>query len=305
MSSGEQFYKSVLDNLYDGIYFVDNERRISYWNRGAELLTGYSEQEALGQSCDSIFMHVDTRGKQLCRLDCPVDQARTDGCKREIESYFHHKDGHLVPVCLRVAPIRGAAGQTVVAVELSDAGSPRHALRQQLEQYQQQALCDPLTGLGNRRYLDIGIRARMEELKRYGWPFGLLFIDIDRFKEINDTHGHEAGDRVIRMVANTMANSIRAFDLVGRWGGEEFVAVLAHVEQEKLATIAERSRRLIEQSHFAHDGTTIGVTVSLGGTLARREDTVESLIDRADRLMYLSKRNGRNGVTLDATVAPG
>lgn len=299
MSADDGFYKKVLDNLYDGIYFVDGEMKVSYWNRGAELLTGYSEADALTRRCNEIFMHLDPGGGAFCETACPIEETMRDGRKREVESYFHHKDGHLVPVCLRVAPIRDSRGQTVVAVEVSGDHSPRHAVRQQLEELQKLALCDPLTSLANRRYVEMTLNSRLDEMRRYGWHFGFLFMDIDRFKEINDTYGHDAGDRTLKMVANTLANSARSFDLVGRWGGEEFVAVLANISsRDQLVMIADRFRRLVEQSSFRLGDQRIRVTVSVGAAISRLDDTVESIVHRADGLMYQSKKTGRNYVSV-------
>jgi diguanylate cyclase (GGDEF)-like protein/PAS domain S-box-containing protein len=305
MTDDKNFYKDVLDNLYDGIYFVSNDRTITYWNRGAGELTGYPANEAIGKKCGEIFRHVDNEGVKLCGDQCPVTQTLNDGRTREFDMFFHHKEGHLVPVSLRVAPVASQDRQLVVAVEIIGDSSPRYVIRQKLEQLEQLALCDSLTALANRRYLDINLSARIEELNRYGWSFGVLFMDIDHFKHINDTHGHSVGDKILKMVAKTLYNSVRPFDILGRWGGEEFVAILINVDNEHLNMIANRLRILVEQSLLYHDTTSIGATISIGGTLARRGDTANGLIQRADRLMYLSKKNGRNKVTIDSpTTAP-
>lgn len=301
MHHNPDFYKNVLDNLYDAIYFVNEAGRITYWNRGAERLTGYSEAEVLEKECQQVFRHVDNQGIPYCDGMCPIPQTVGDGRIREVELFFRHKDGHLVPVSMRVAPAGETDDQAVVAVEIVSDNSPRYTMRQQLQQLQQLALCDPLTGLVNRRYLDINLSARLDELRRYGWQFGVLFVDIDHFKQINDTHGHQTGDLVLKMVANTLLNSVRSFDIVGRWGGEEFVVLLINIDNEKLAAIADRFRLLVEQSSFSNGAMKVGVTVSIGASLARPTDTVATLLERTDRLMYQSKAGGRNRVSLDFT----
>ncbi|HEY6837143.1 MAG TPA: diguanylate cyclase, partial [Geobacteraceae bacterium] len=215
-------YKKVIDTLYDGIYFVDEGRRITFWTSGTENLTGYAAHEAVGKECRSIFCHVDELGKKLCGELCPISQTLADGRMRETELYFHHREGHLVPASLRVAPVKDADGEVVVAVEMCSDNSPRYEVRQRLEQLSKQALYDPLTGLANRRYVDIKLLGRLEEMNRYGWPFGVLFIDVDHFKRVNDTYGHDIGDKVLVMVGKTLLNTLRPFDTLGRWGGEEF-----------------------------------------------------------------------------------
>ncbi|BEH11496.1 MULTISPECIES: sensor domain-containing diguanylate cyclase [Geobacter] len=298
MPNNDSFYKKVLDNLYDGIYFVDEQRRITYWNKGAQMLTGYGEKEVIGRNCHDIFLHLDSNGNGICSDACPIEKTITDGRKRDEESFLHHKDGHLVPVCLRVAPIQDTDGQMVVAVEVTGDHSPRHALRQQLENLQRLALCDPLTTIANRRYVEMSLNSRLEEMRRYGWHFGILFLDVDHFKQINDTHGHDTGDRVLKMVAKTLVNSARSFDVVGRWGGEEFIAILANISRRQLPRIADRFRHLVEQSSFRLDDRLLRVTVSVGATMSHLDDTVESLVQRADTLMYRSKEAGRNCVSI-------
>jgi diguanylate cyclase (GGDEF)-like protein len=158
---------------------------------------------------------------------------------------------------------------------------------------------DPLTGIGNRRYVEGRLNAKLDQTRRYGWPLGLVFLDIDHFKVVNDTYGHAAGDEVLRMVARTMGTGSRTFDVVGRWGGEEFIAGLTSIEPPEAADAGERLRVLIESATVPIRDSRVRVTVSVGVTCARLDDTFESLVARADQLMYESKARGRNRVTTD------
>ena len=298
MKTDDTFYKTLLDNLYDGVYFVDQDRRITFWNKGAERITGFRASDVVGKHCsDNILVHVDREGNNLCLGVCPMGDTIKDGETRSSDVYLQHKDGHRVHVAVRVAPIRDD-GQIVGGVEVFTANTPAAEALERFAELERLAFLDPLTGLANRRYAEITLNARLEELQRYGWQFGVIFIDIDHFKDVNDRHGHEAGDEVLKMVAKTLQNSVRTFDVVSRWGGEEYVAVIAHVEGDELTATANRCRALVEQS--SHNAATpISVTISLGATLARLDDTVASIIKRADALMYKSKAAGRNTVTLD------
>ena len=141
------------------------------------------------------------------------------------------------------------------------------------------------------------LKTRFFELHQFGTPFGLVFLDIDHFKRINDAHGHSVGDQVLRLAANTLAAALRAGDLLARWGGEEFLVVLAEVDAAVLARVAERLRVFIERSFLMIDGEKLSFTASLGATLALPEDTPESLVQRADALMYQAKEAGRNRVS--------
>jgi diguanylate cyclase (GGDEF)-like protein/PAS domain S-box-containing protein len=300
MDYEQDFYKNLLDNLYDGVYFMDSERMITYWNQGAERLTGYGTDEVVGCYCrEHILEHVDEEGNRLCESSlCPAAKTIGDGEAREEEVYLHHKSGHRVPVSIRVAPIKGPEGAIIGAVEVFSDASFKINARHTIEELQMMALLDSLTGVGNRRYAEMNLKFRLAELDRYGWPFGVLFLDLDNFKDINDAYGHEVGDDLLKMAAKTFSNSLRSFDTVCRWGGEEFVAVIVNIDSQRLPTVGEKLRAMIERSSIKSDARIVGVTISIGATIAREGDSVESLMRRADECMYRSKSDGRNRVTL-------
>jgi len=296
----EEQFKTILDNLYDGVYFVDRERRINYWNKGAERITGFKPGAVVGRFCmDNILNHVTENGTQLCLNGCPLLATMEDGSPREAEVFLHHADGHRLPILVRTSPIRGANGEIVGAVETFSDNSTLLRTRRKVSRLERTVLRDPLTDIGNRRFLETRLQSALYEFQQHRVPFGALFIDIDHFKQINDRFGHETGDRVLHMIAETIHSNIRADDTVGRWGGEEFVALLGSVDRQTALEVAEKLRILVDASHLTVDGQQVHVTVSAGVTLARFEDDQESLVDRADRLMYQSKLAGRNRVTGD------
>ena len=294
------FYKKLLDNLYDGVYFLDTERRITYWNQGAERLTGYDSDEVVGSFCrEEILEHVDEEGTRLCETSlCPASKTLRDGKAREEDVFLHHKSGHRVPVSIRVSPIQDPQGSVIGAVEVFSDASSRINAKHTIEELQRLALLDALTGVGNRRYAEMNLKFRLAEQERYGWPFAVLFIDIDRFKEVNDRHGHDTGDAVLQMTAKSLSNSLRSFDTVCRWGGEEFVAVVINVDEAGLRRVCDKLRVMVEQSSISRDHQSVKVTVSIGATIAREDDTIDTLMQRADRLMYRSKEEGRNRVSI-------
>ena len=300
MATNEDFYKNILDNLSEGIYFVDRERRISYWNKGAERITGYRSGEVVGSFCrDNILNHVDGQGVELCRELCHLAIAMLEGTNQEAEIYLKHKDGYRVPVSSRGSPLRDSSGAIIGAVEIFSDISAKDELMQRLEELRKMALLDPLTGMGNRRFVETGLNSRLNELQRYGWKFGLLFIDIDYLKKVNDSYGHEAGDLVLKMVAGTLIHNARSFDLVGRWGGDEFVAIIANVTCEELFRVAQKYCVLVGESSLPVGKDRINVTISIGATLVRPDYSSETLLKRADQLMYRSKIADRNRVTME------
>ncbi|WP_297953223.1 sensor domain-containing diguanylate cyclase [uncultured Desulfobulbus sp.] len=289
----------VLENLHDGLYCTDTHRVITFWNHAAERITGYPAAEVLGRSCAAnILVHVDTDGRSLCRGLCPLAMTMADCVGREAEVFLRHRDGHRVPVLVRTGPLKDRAGQVVGGVELFTDLSNILANNSRVRELEQLALLDTLTQLANRAYLQREIEARFEEMRRYGIPFGLLFMDIDFFKRFNDTYGHDVGDAVLKLVANTFTANSRAFDVYGRWGGEEFVGVIRSIDAEDLVVLGNRMRVLVNQSFLMHDEARLGVSISLGATVAKPDDTAESLIKRADQLLYRSKKEGRNRLTL-------
>jgi len=299
------FYKGLIDNLTEGIYFLDRERRITYWNRGAERLTGYPAQEVLGRCCaDGLLQHMDQGGRLLCHDGCPMQATMADGREREVEVFLHHKAGHRVPITVSAVPIRGAGGEIVGAVEVFNDISRQVLAQDRIRELEALSLLDPLTGAGNRRYAEISLTSRLSEKKRYHLPVGLLFVDVDRFKSVNDRFGHAVGDEVLRVVGRSLAAALRAGDFLGRWGGEEFIVLIGGLEGRRLRDAGDRLCALIAQSSVpAVPG--LEVTASIGVTEARSDDSVESLVARADGRMYEAKRLGRNRVFDDFDASRG
>jgi len=300
MADDNNFYKDLIDNLYDGVYFVDRERVITYWNKGAERITGYARAQVIGRSCrDNLLNHVTATGIQLCHSQCPLAACMEDGNVREADVFLHHVDGHRVPVLLRAAPFRDAHGNIIGAVETFSRDLGGMTIRQQLRELRHTVRTDALTGIGNRPHLEGRLRALLAELEYQGGGAGVLFADIDHFKQFNDIYGHALGDRVLRMVAATLKHSLRETDIVGRWGGEEFLGILYDVTtSEAIQAICEKLRTLVELSRLDLTEQSLSVTVSVGATLWQPDDTPESIVRRADALMYRSKQAGGNRVSV-------
>lgn len=154
---------------------------------------------------------------------------------------------------------------------------------------------DMLTNIYNRRHLDEHLRAVISAARRHDRTVGVLIVDIDHFKNVNDEHGHLAGDAVLREVAARLQQAMRTEDALGRWGGEEFLAVLTDTPPEGVRVMAERLRQVVAAAPFTlDDGSQIRVTVSVGHTNGRED--AEVLVHRADDALYVAKAEGRNRV---------
>jgi len=299
MNLEKDSYKRIIENLHDGLYFVDRDRVITYWNKAAEQISGFTANEVVGKSCsDNILTHVDSEGNSLCTGMCPLAATIADGKPREAEIYMHHKDGHRVPVSVRVSTLTDRDGSIIGGIELFADISNQAANKLRVKELEKLALLDTLTQLANRNYIEKEIRNRFEEKKRFNVPFGILFVDIDHFKNFNDTYGHNVGDAVLKFVANTFVANVRPFDLFGRWGGEEFIGVIRNINGKDLKLLADRLRLLVETSFLLHENEKLSVTISIGATLVNENDTIDSLIKRVDTFLYKSKAAGRNCLTM-------
>ncbi|QGZ33673.1 PleD family two-component system response regulator [Stappia indica] len=171
-----------------------------------------------------------------------------------------------------------------------------------VEQTLAMAVTDPLSGLRNRRYLETHLASELRQAAEAGLPLALMLVDIDHFKRINDLHGHDAGDGVIRDVARRLRSHTRSLDLACRFGGEEFVMLMPETDLDKAAGIAERLRKIIEAEPFSlPSADEMLVTVSIGvAAFQGRGDSGPAMLKRADQALYRAKAEGRNRVELDA-----
>ncbi len=293
-----ELYKSILDRLYEGVYLVDQKRRILSWNRGAERITGFSEHEMAGRFCyENLLQHVSDDGRFLCQDGCPLTGTLLDGEEREALVYLHHRNGHRVPVMVRVMPLF-QDGLIIGAAESFTDDVERFRIREEMAELTTQARQDPLTGLGNRRYGEVFLSARQEELDRLGIPYGVILFDLDHFKRINDQYGHAQGDQVLKTVARTLQDVSRQHDAVIRWGGEEFLVIVSSVSEQDLLDIADRMRHLVNQSTLSLPDGILQVTVSGGVCLGSANLSPDQCVEQADRALYRAKKTGRNRICL-------
>jgi diguanylate cyclase (GGDEF)-like protein/PAS domain S-box-containing protein len=310
-SYGPNFYKELLEHISDGVYFLDRDRRIQYWSEGAFRLTGYRAEELVGRCCpDHRMCDVEGfGGRRLCDEKCPLSASVQDGNPHEVRWFLQHKQGHRVPVVMRAQPIREANGSIVGTVAIFCDDSVQYAARRKIEEMERLAFLDPLTQLPNRRYVEMSLRTALDEFQVHCDPFGLLVIDLDRFKAINDDFGHAVGDQALQDVGKSLTSALRRSDIVGRWGGDEFAAIVHHSNREMLKGLAVRCCVSVSQTPISritlpeNDGAAVFLSVSVGGTLTLPNDTADGLFKRADALLYRCKRSGRGRALVDESPA--
>jgi two-component system cell cycle response regulator len=193
---------------------------------------------------------------------------------------------------------RGASSEDrqLVSIVSTELGGPLRIVSL-VEEARQLAMSDPLTGLMNRRAFVEAMGRELSRANRYGLPLSVLLLDVDHFKKVNDTRGHEGGDVVLKGVSDTVRHIARKSDVVGRWGGEEFVLGLPQATAAGARVAAERLRRAIAEASFElPDGARLRVTVSIGVAHAAKGEVLDAIVARADEAMYLAKSRGRNRV---------
>jgi diguanylate cyclase (GGDEF)-like protein/putative nucleotidyltransferase with HDIG domain len=292
----EKFQQRLLDNMRDGVVFVDTSLRILSWNAGAERMTGIAGSSVYQRPFRPALlnMHADDN-RPVHDNDCPVKAAIYTGEMRLRRLVIRGRGQRDLMVELQVIPVAETDGSMYGAAVLLHDVSPEMSLEARCQSLHEAATKDPLTRVANRaefnRVHQMFVAAHLErEL-----PCSLIITDLDHFKKVNDTYGHQAGDDVLQAFASLLKSYCRPGDLVARYGGEEFVILCADCNNSVAARRAEMMRRAFSQ--MMHPSLADhSATASFGVTEIQAGDTPESMLKRADRALYEAKATGRNRV---------
>ena len=287
----------LLETLYDGFCLVDSDQRFVVWNHGMERITGIGAQQIMGEPWERRLLAFQDEKRQPVRdRDCPLHKSLSTGVthcqKLQVE---HRRLGKWHEVEVQSVPLVGAEGKTLgAAMLLRDMAANRNQ-NGQYRELQMAARRDPLTGVGNRGELEARLNRMFvahnkEDAKT---PFSVIFLDLDHFKSINDTHGHAIGDRVLVNVSRLVGDELYSGETVCRYGGEEFVILCPETDLATAIQRAERLRATIVETELAAP-LQLSVTASFGIAQVEAGDDVEKLLHRADEALYDAKRGGRN-----------
>jgi diguanylate cyclase (GGDEF)-like protein/putative nucleotidyltransferase with HDIG domain len=296
VSPHQVFQQRLLDNMYDAVLFVDANRQIMLWNRGAERLTGLDAAAVYQRQFDPALIDLRNERGELCEGDeCPIETALRTGMQSVRRLLVRGQNNREVIVDAQTIPVVSDEGTPYgAAVVLHDA-SGEVSLEERCLTLHQKATRDPLTQLSNRAEFDRAHALFVEVHLERRLPCSLIITDIDRFKQINDHYGHQAGDEVIKNFAQLLKSHCKPGDLAARYGGEEFVLLCANCDNAAAARRAEELRR--RTSELLHrDLGDERVTASFGVTELQGGDTAETMLRRADRALLLAKDTGRNKV---------
>ena len=289
--------KLILDNLLNGVCLIDKTKKVVYWNAAAEHMLGYPAEDIVNKVCDNEVFIPDPCGDILCDNHCPLNFQK-DFVSFTVITTLRHKDGYRLPMQVRCVPLLNQENNVIGAVKIFDVTHISEDIDLKLKELGQFAYLDALTGIPNRRYMEEVLQDWLQPSNRRNLNCAVAMGDIDFFKNVNDDHGHDAGDLVLKTIAATLRKNLRAADIVGRWGGEEFLILLQNVNTRQLHAKLDSLRKAIEASHIEENGVSIKVTISFGGTMPREGDTSASIVSRADDFLYKSKHEGRNRVSI-------
>jgi len=290
------FESQLLDNMHDAVIFIDSSLRVVLWNHGAERLTGIAASGVRQREWSpSLLSMQNEKGEWIGEEDCPVlcaMRVRTQSLRRLTITGRGGKplavDSHAISV------VDGDGLPAGAALLLHDASSEM-SLEERCQSLHEKATKDPLTQVANRAEFDRVHEMFISAHAQRRVPCALIICDLDHFKQVNDTYGHQAGDEVIKTLAAILRSSCRAGDLVARYGGEEFVVLCADCDNATAARRAEQMRKRLGQiSQPALNQQP--VTASFGVTEVQAGDTPDTMLRRADRALMLAKQMGRNRV---------
>lgn len=284
--------REITSSLNYGLYTVDEQGAILFFNPAAERMLKWTEAEVLGRHSHELFHHHFQDGTVYPVEQCRIAQAILDARPYTTDQEcFFDRDGNPIPVEISVSPIFRNHQAALVVVSFQDISEKKRAS----EKIQHLALHDQLTGLPNRHLLNDRIVQMMQHVDRRQKKAGLLFVDLDSFKAVNDNYGHDAGDRVLKVAAERLVACVRAEDTVARMGGDEFVVLLKEIGAEiDLQEMAQKIVLSVAEPVVAGNQV-YAVSASVGYVIfPDHASSVEELLRKADNAMYAAKRAGKN-----------
>jgi diguanylate cyclase (GGDEF)-like protein/PAS domain S-box-containing protein len=300
LRASEEKYRLLFENSVEGIFQTTPDAQYLSVNPSFLKLFGFgSREELLGHFKNIGNQYVNPGDREKFKK-----MIEAEDVVRDFETRLLKKDGAPVWVCLNARTVRDDGGVPLYYEGFMQDITGRKQAQDELYRV---SIHDHLTGICNRRYVFERLNAIIEERQREIRDFSLSIIDLDFFKKINDTHGHPAGDFILREFAAILSAGFRPYDLVGRYGGEEFIVVAMNTDIRQIHKMLERMREIVRNHIFEFGGAQIRVAFSAGIANTGEPDlemTVEALIRKADQRLYLAKEQGRDRIVCESST-PG
>ena len=286
-----QLHKALLDHLEAGIYMVDRTRRILYWNRGAEQISGFLSQDVAGHFCQGdLLMHCDSSGRGMCGKGCPLSAVMLDGKPREHDFFLRHRQGHRVPVHVRSRPISDPAGAIIGAVEVFEPLTvPAPIDRRALNEH---GCLDPLAEVANRVYAEFRLGQALEALLAFGISFGWMAVKLDDVENLEHRYGHGLVDAAVKMTARMVDFNLGPQDTAARWDRTELRIEVHSCWGVGLGDLTAKLRALTLASDVDWWGDRVRVPVSIAGVMAEPGDSTKSLEARISQMWPRATASG-------------
>jgi PAS domain S-box-containing protein/diguanylate cyclase (GGDEF)-like protein len=280
------FYKNVLDNMLDGVYVVDLDKRILYWNRSAERITGYTADEVVGtKCCDNILVHTDVDGNHLCLSDfiCPLLSSMQDNTQKIQEVFLKHKKGHRVPVVVKISPLESELGKIIGAIETFSDNREKLTIFDKSDELETMGLLDKDTGILNRKGIEYYLKLYIDNMDQYKIGFGIMLMKINEFDKIRHKYGHENSGKVTRLVADNLISNLRHDNFPGVWTHEKFAVVLPYITKDQLTALSNRFDHLIKSSRLLVGNDILSITAAIEPVMVQRGITYHDIVTLIDR----------------------
>ena len=295
----EKFFSTIFDSIRDPFGIIDRDYRIIKANEAYAQMRNKSVKDLIGRRCYEVLQNRET----ICK-ECIVEKTfkSADPCAKN--KFLTFPDGAGIGVEIYTYPIfdeQGAVSQVIEYTrDITDRKKAEEENKRLIEKLEYLSNTDSLTGVLNRRALIERLEYEVDRAKRYGTEFSLVLCDMDKFKEINDTHGHVAGDMVLQILAEVIGGVLRTTDVLGRYGGDEFMVILPETTLQGAENLAERiCFSMANQELTLTEKQAVKMSLSLGVTCFNAfTENIDDLIKRADIALYESKRKGGNKVTV-------
>lgn len=279
------FGLDFLDYLEEGIYILDPDRKILFWNRAAEKITGYAKEEVIGSSCmDNILIHVDNRGRCLCKENCPVVEVFADGKCKEDLLYLHHKEGYRLPVSVKAIPIQNERGEITSVIEIFSDRSLQIDELPNVEMKKEPSFVDPVTGFFTQNHLKLKLKSMHAEAAALGNKYGVILINFQNYQTILARHGCDCIDRALRSIAKTLRSLSRASYLLCRWNHDTFLVAIPNSASNAIQLMSAHYQYIVNTAKAPVGDRQVSILVEATYIIPQNEDSFESVVAQLEKL---------------------
>ena len=293
------FFRSILDNLHVAVYVVDREGKILFWNDGAERITGYLRQDVIGRlHTDNFLGETDGDDNELTGSQAPTTTAMREGKPTQALVSMRHKSGHRIPVQLWAFPVRNSEGVIIGAAESFEESIALAEWDRRQTKLATYGCIDEASGVLNHGVTQSHIGENIRLFEEHRVPFSILCMEMDHLDKVLARDGPGAIAVILRVVGQTLENTVRPTDYLGRWQSNQFLAILTECSATEITCASERLRRMVSGSKIAWWGDRLPVTISVGGAAAKTDDIVDDMVLRAEQALQQSIAHGGNRTTV-------